>query len=71
MPGHTRSAALAAEIAAMDRIERAMEALDGLPGAAQARVRRWVAETYPVPDGLPAASNGGGAGRPSEEEQRV
>ena len=53
-----RSAALAAEVAAMDRIERAMDALAELPAPAQARVRRWVAETYPAPDGLAAASNG-------------
>ncbi len=59
----TRSAELAAEVAAMDRIERAMAALSDLPDAAQARVRRWVSETYPSPDGLLAATNGG-PGRP-------
>jgi len=63
----TRSPGLAAVVAAMDRIERAMAALADLPAADQATVRAWVAATYPAPTGLPATTNGGpttGTGEP-------
>ena len=50
----TRSEALRLEVAAMARIERAMTAIDDLPEPMQARVRRWVAETYAAPVALPA-----------------
>ena len=48
----TRSTALAAEVRTMDKIERAMAGIDDLPEPSQARVRRWVTETYlgdPIP----------------------
>jgi hypothetical protein len=67
MATHTRSSSLSAEVAAMDRIERAMAALDALDEKAQARVRRWVSETYPSPDGIAAAGNG----RPASEEAKA
>lgn len=42
----SRSTALALEVKAMDRIERAIAGIDELPDpAARARVRRWAAET--------------------------
>jgi hypothetical protein len=59
----SRSTSLAAEVKAMDKIERAMSAIGELPEPSQARVRRWVAETFvltepgPSPDG---AGSGGG-----------
>ena len=55
MAGHSRSDALRMEVQAMDRIERAMASMDDLPEPMQARVRRWVAETYT------ATPNGDGA----------
>jgi hypothetical protein len=41
-----RSTSLSAEIGVMDKIERAMAAVDDLPEASAKRVRRWVQETY-------------------------
>lgn len=44
-----RSDALAAEVAAMARIESAYQALDNLSDKARRRVRQWAAEAYPEP----------------------